>query len=396
LFHYYESVKHLYRIQQIAKDDCGPVSLKMVLAFIHQSPDYLFLLEAWPRPMSLKQMIDIAIDYGVFFKGYRLQHYSHLYKMDQVFIALMNQAQFHYVMVIPKPKGKLLLIDPNGTTKQLSIQDFFKHFSGYLLRIQDKRNHVLTTKQYFQTPSIPPYHYVIVSILTTLALLVLLMPFQLFAFIGLSLAWTTFTILWVFLGWKQIKHINDQLIRLFHIKITSRTQYQHFFHIKNQLTTLPYRILYRQVLLVILIVYGVIAQWTFLPFAAIYWLLGLLCLRPWRQQRQKHIVAIEADEKKLIFPLLQPQSLLSLHHHIDRLTQHEVSRIVLMAIMALMTVLLYHTYFPLNHASSWFVAWSMLIIGRQTIEALQQIPHEKKTLRQSIYQFINAKQTMVK
>ena len=389
-------MKHLYRIQQIAKDDCGPVSLKMLLAYVHQSSDYLFLVESWPRPMSLKQIIDQATHYGVFLKGYRLQHYSHLYKLNQPFIALMNQHHFHYVIVVPKPKGMLGLVDPQGSANQVTVQDFFKSFSGYLLRVQDIGKHTLATEEYFYSPAIPLFHYVILILLTLIAWVLMLAPMAQVVFIGLCVGWSSLTLLWMMLGWNHVKRTNTAFINRYHPKITSKHQYQQFFYIKNQVTTLPYRILYRQVLFVTLILYGAFAQWTFLPFAAIYWLSSVIPLRMWNNQRLQHIRALDDQEKKLVFPLLRPQPLKVIHDTIDRLTHHEIRRIVFAALLAFVVVLLYHTYFPLLQVSSWFVAWTMLMVGRQTLEMLLQYRQDKQALRQAIYQFMNTKQTMVK
>lgn len=107
----------MFYIKQLTTNDCGFTSLKNLLANIFNDSSYLYLRQDEKHgPYSYKELIDIALDYGVVLKGYRFNGLEELMSFAHkkpVIVTLKDGTLFHAITILKIRKKTVIYLDPN-------------------------------------------------------------------------------------------------------------------------------------------------------------------------------------------------------------------------------------------------------------------------------------------
>lgn len=130
----------MFYISQIKDDDCGFASLKMLLADIFKSEDYLYLKQDEEHgPYNYFELIDIAKEYGVVLSGVKAIEKENFGQWDHYpFITTISvNENLHAVMVSKKKGKKIYVLDPARGPMWMKIDDFIKIWDGTILKIDE-------------------------------------------------------------------------------------------------------------------------------------------------------------------------------------------------------------------------------------------------------------------
>lgn len=165
---------------------CGDAALKSLLGFIHQDERFCFVLERLPDNASLGQFVEMAFRYGVTLKAYRVDAMEKAKAIQKPFVALMkSDKNLHYALVSWNHPGRLNLYDSVNPTRSLSIENFQKRFSGYLLTIVNHHKINLSPEQWFHWNEKPRRKMIAIQIVQSLSISFALY----FARFGMPIEW---------------------------------------------------------------------------------------------------------------------------------------------------------------------------------------------------------------
>ena len=133
----------MFYIPQIQKDDCGFACLKMVLAFLNNDKNYLFLPQDESHGYySYSELIEIAEKYGLTFQAIKSTNKEQLGNCPRfpliVAIRLKNDAK--HAVIVTKAKGKTVsYIDPRFGKAKMKLSDFISIWDGTALMIENHK-----------------------------------------------------------------------------------------------------------------------------------------------------------------------------------------------------------------------------------------------------------------
>lgn len=132
----------MFYISQLNESDCGFASLKMLLANIYNDESYLFLKQDEDHgPYSYFELIRIAQKFGTTIEGFKLNNKTNIQDWQEfpIIVTFKKEERSHAVVVLKKKKKKLFILDPDSSSKWISIKDFLKLWDGTLLKVIKKK-----------------------------------------------------------------------------------------------------------------------------------------------------------------------------------------------------------------------------------------------------------------
>jgi hypothetical protein len=380
-------VKALVSIQQVNQQDCGPAALKMLLAYVHHQSSSIFIDETWPRPMTFKQLIIAANDYGVTLKGYKLHHYSSVRGIRQPFIALCHVPKAHYVVVIPQKKFRFIIVDPKGSTQQVSVDFFQQHFSGYLLLVK----HVQAPTK--ATPIMPAPFFKGFWLLSAG-----LIWSQMLLLIYLNQSWLWLLgaggllggcLVWLIYIFRRMRWIDTWMVKQYLHHLRDHDQFNRFHQWKQGILLLPLHQFYRVVLLGVLWGYlSVAAPWLSMPMLVHHGL--VLALGKTKPFTQFHLSKdIQQAEEKLMFPLIQDRELNQIYTRVYRLTQQYFFGQIYNLLVALIMMTLVSLVYPIQDLLTILSGITSCLVSFHYLQGLLHHRQAKQQWRQCGYHFLN-------
>ena len=132
----------MFYIHQITDTDCGITALKVLMANIFNSEDYLFIKEDENHgAYSLQELIDIAKTYGLELSGVCIDNFDLEQFPKKPFLAVIKPSEetTHLIYVHKVRKNSLTIFDPINGVKTLSKDKFLELFDGSALIIESKK-----------------------------------------------------------------------------------------------------------------------------------------------------------------------------------------------------------------------------------------------------------------
>ena len=378
----------LFYVQQLHQDDCGPAALKMLFANVFFDERYLFVEEKWPRPMSLRHMVEIANEYGVTLKGYKLHHPSSIRGIHQPFIALRYLPTPHFVCVFPLPKNRYRIFDPQSPPSLVREDYFARLFSGVIVLLK----HVHTPpKQRFQNfPKGFAPRFFPVSLGAMLTVMVGIWNFadSLIGWIAIMVG-VVFVLGWLTVVIKTIFTLDQAMINQYHRLIMDADQYRRYHQWKQGYLILPLQQFYRWLLLLTMSLYLLLASpGFFIP------LIAHTCLKGGYRQlvvAKKNLTmkSLETEETSLQYPLNRGQPLVNISHHVNRLLTFYLTEHVLMTLLALTLMGGYYLAVPYQDFLTLVTGITLLMLFSHHALALLDHHQQKQAWRQLGYTFLN-------
>lgn len=379
-------MKQFYSLTQLGLLDCGPTALKMLLAYLYQDERFLFIQETWDRPSSFKNLLEFANHFGVTLKGYKLHHPSSVRGIKKPFIALMKQPQSHYITVVPKG-GSFHILDPKGSYQKVKDPFFKDGFSGYILMVKHLAPHV--------RPDLPMNQlwmnrfWLGSYLLFTLIIIIWFwQPIDWIFMAGLMIG---FMITWLGFVYRQVKHIDQVMIKYYLTLIHNANQFKLFHQWKQGWFGLPLNQLYRWLVLTGTVIYTLFASPTYLVVLGIYHAIVALAIRHKYLVSDHEVQAIGKLEQSLKYPFIPIKDFQQLMDKVYQLVRFRFGWSIVMMITAIMMVWIYQQFYKFEAFITWFTMVSILMINYSYHQQLFRYPQEKKEWRQLGFMFLNSK-----
>lgn len=376
-----------YYIYQVHHNDCGPAAIKMLCAQLYQSESFLFYEEKWPRPMSVKAMIEAANELGITLKGYKLHHPSSIRGVKQPMIVLRYTPNPHFVTVFPKAKHRFLILDPSQAPQMVSDTYFLQGFSGVIVVLKHFPNIPVVASK-FKAVVYPGF----VGWSLTLF-------FFVSAFIWLTLdqpAW------WVGLlvgllgigGWlydlvSRYRRLDQWMQHSAYHYITNTDQYHRYHVFKQGWLLVPLKQFYRRWVIMTMVMYIGIANPGFLIPLGLHVLVMTLVATPRGRHLKQLSQTLDEQEKNLKYPLLNIQPLVTIHTMTARILIYWWQTYGIMLGLALIFMIGYQQWFPYQDFLTFITGITvMMIVSNQSLK-LHEDKLEKQAWRQEGYLFLN-------
>jgi hypothetical protein len=376
-------------IQQLNHDDCGPAAIKMLCAQLYQQEGFLFLEEQWPRPMSVKAMVEVGNGLGLTLKGYKLHHPSSIRGVHQPFIALRYVPTPHFVTVFPKKRHRYLILDPSQSPQVVNSSYFQQHFSGV----------IVVLKHYPKKPSLN----------------LSFKPVFFRGFLGWSLAgfalqagllwWTNQRqIVWLGLliaclllgGWLvyvylRFLHLDRFMQSSSYQYVVNPEQYRRYHLWKQGWLSLPLKRFYRYWLVIVMVGYVALTNPEFLTVLSIHTLVMVAFHALQAKSLKLKYQALLHREATLMFPLVNANGLKEIQQLVRQVLGHWWQSMILMFALACLLMLGFYVWFPYQDFLTLMTGITLMMVVSKQLLLTVQDREEKQAWRQGGYLFLNDK-----
>ena len=133
-------MKKNYIVIQDGIKECGSACLLSIIRYYGGNISLEHLLEltnTTKEGTNFYDMTKAAYEIGLIAKGYKIENISNLFKLENPFISqiVINNYQ-HFVVVYKIKNNKLTIMDPAKGMVKISIEEFSKIWTGYILTIE--------------------------------------------------------------------------------------------------------------------------------------------------------------------------------------------------------------------------------------------------------------------
>ena len=135
---------------QANNNDCGFVSLKMLLASVSKNKSYLYLKKGSKKAnFTFRDLIKIASEHGLTLKAYKDEEKDLSFLVKYPGLLLLNDGltyNNHLVMVFRLRHGKVYFNDPNVGEVAMREDEFLDKYTGHCLLIDSYDRHDFSMK----------------------------------------------------------------------------------------------------------------------------------------------------------------------------------------------------------------------------------------------------------
>ena len=378
-------MQHFFMFQN-RDNDCGPVSLKILLAHYYKHCKWLYLIESWQRPSSFQSLIQHAHTCGIELTGYRIHQRKMWCTIRGPFIVHQVTPHFHFFVVKKTWFDFFWVYDPGQKPYVISLKNLLLRTSGKVLIINKKTKE--ESHPYFIIPQIPSSFLLMTYILiTTWSLTLLLFPtFEFMSFLSFFMViFLGFWLVYVYRLYQQQAAYMDQHYAHW---IHDEKQFKLFYQIKKQSLFIPLQHLYGWTVLSLIFLYTLSASIILSIVLIVFWTTYQWLSTPLSKKMSNLYEDIVHQEHSVHFPLQDDQPLKSLQTKSDHYMFWMCIKESLLYGLTIVTLWGLYMFIPSLNSLQWLLAFTLFILSEKTRFLLHKNTELKQTLPTLIQQFI--------
>jgi hypothetical protein len=379
-------MQHFFMFQD-RDNDCGPVSLKILLAHCFNNRQWLQLIEDWHRPSSFQTLMDAAATCGIQLTGYQIHDHHKWLSIRGPFIVHQSIPTPHFFVAKKTWFHYFWVYDPARKPYLISLKKLLFKTSKKVLIVTKitKKEH----PQHFVIPHIPIIFLRMTYILMTLWSMTLLL-FPSFEFMSfLTFFMVIFLGIWLLYVYHLYQHHASNMDKLYAHWIVNEDQFKLFYQIKKQSLLIPLQHLYGWTVLTLILFYTLSASIILSLSLIVFLLTYFLLTRPLSKKMADLYQHIVHQENKMTFPLHDDLALKKLQSKSDRYVFLVFIKELFLYSLAIITLWCLYLFIPSLNSLQWILAFTLFILSEKTRQLLMKNIELRQTLPTLIQQFIH-------